>query len=70
MARQTIYQYTSDISGTEIKDSDTPVLIRISWPNDPERGTVVLDASEIEVKDLLDKGRTEKSRGRPRGKSA
>jgi hypothetical protein len=64
MARETVVQYTSDISGKPIADDKLAVEIRIKWPSDGRKGSVVLDALESEVKDWIAKGRREKPRGR------
>jgi hypothetical protein len=58
----------SDISGKEIADAKNAVEIRIKWPSDGRKGSVVLDALESEVTDLLKKGRKEKPRGRAASK--
>jgi hypothetical protein len=67
MAREVVTRYVSDVSGSEIKDEKQAVEIRISWPADRRKGTVVVDALESEVADLIKKGRKQKARGRAPG---
>lgn len=68
MARETITRYVSDLSGKPIDDAKLAVEIRIKWPADGRKGSVVVDALESEVKDWIAKGRREKPRGRPASK--
>jgi hypothetical protein len=67
MARETITRYVSDITGKEITDDKKAVEVRIKFPADGRRGTVVIDALEGEVAELIAKGRKEKPRGRQPG---
>ena len=64
MARETVTRYVSDISGKPIDNEKHAVAIRISWPADGRKGSVVLDALESEVSDWIAKGVKQKPRGR------
>jgi hypothetical protein len=67
LARQVVTQYVSDLNGKELDDKSA-VEIRIKWPADSRKGSVVLDASETEVANLIKAGRKEKARGRAASK--
>jgi len=64
VAREVITRYISDISGKPIEGEKLAVEIRIKWPSDGRKGSVVLDALESEVADWIKKGRKQKPRGR------
>lgn len=67
MAREVVTRYVSDVSGKEIANERQAVEIRITWPADRRKGTVVADALESEVAELISKGRKQKPRGRQPG---
>ena len=64
MARKTIF--VSDLSGEQI-DEGTAVKITVTFA-DARRGMYVIDAhpDDIEVKTLVEKGRKQARRGRPK----
>lgn len=60
MARKTVF--ISDLTGEEIKE---PAKITIAF-GDGKNGVIVLDADISEVHDLVQKGRRQAKRGRPK----
>lgn len=64
MARRTVL--VSDLTGGEI---ETPAKVTITFP-DGRSGSVVLDVDATEIQDLVEKGRRQGRRGRPKASPA
>ena len=63
MARHVITRYVSDISGQDVEDGKG-VSITLKFEDDPRRPWYQLDASEDEVKNLLEVAREIPRKGR------